>query len=216
MRYCCSETFSGRYKSSKKKVKILGQQIKQVVVRLHLRGWRRCETAPASLLLWGNAVNCVDASSRRWRRPCKWPCLLCRNLQCKLFKVFPFFLQITYSCPLGTGRYARPTDSRQSSSDTRLWSAHWKLEVSVQLNFWRCHSPKLIVDGFVLHYTHAGHLFQNTLSAERLEPINLKFWIPDIPQSLRGLVHFLRYKGVMWCEDAMPLGWYGCWNWPWN
>ena len=182
------------------------QQIKQV--RLHLRGWRRCETALASLLLWGNAVNCVDASGRRWRRPCKWPCLSCRNLQCKLSsKSLLFFLPMTYSCPLGTGRCGRPKGSRQSSSDTRLWFAHWKLDnIVVELNIWRCFSPKLIVDGFVLHYPHTGHLFQNTLSAERLKAINLKFWIPDVPQSLRGLVHLLRYGGVIWCKDAMP-----CW-----
>ena len=106
-------------------------QIRQIDVRPHPRGWRRCETALASLLLWGNAVNCVDASSRRWRRPCKWPCLLCRNLKCKLLKVSPF-LQTTYSCPLGTGRCERRAGSRQSSSDTRLWSAHWKFEIVIR------------------------------------------------------------------------------------
>ena len=86
MRCCCAENF------------LLGDQnflemklITEVGLRLHLRGCWQCETAPASLLLWGNAVNCVDASSRRWRRPCKWPCLLCRNLQCKPFQSLSFF-----------------------------------------------------------------------------------------------------------------------------
>ena len=41
-------------------------------------------------------------------------------------------------------------------------------------------SPKLIVYRLVLHDPDAGHLFQNTLSSECLEPVDLEFWIPDI------------------------------------
>ena len=57
---------------------------------------------------------------------------------------------------------------------------------------------ELVGDCLVLVDPDAGHLLEHSLSAERVQAVDLELWIPNILENLRRLVDLLTQDSEHW------------------